>query len=415
MKTLTTVIIGAGQTGLAMSRELMMHDIDHVVLERGQIANSWRKERWDGLRLLTPNWLNGLPGQPYRGDDIDGFMPVSELIREFDKMVASADLPILTDSPVRSVRMENGQYRVETSQDVILCKSLVVATGACARVNRPDFASELPPNIVEVSPLTYRRPTDLPDGGVLVVGASASGVQLARDIQKSGWQVTLATGSHTRVPRRYRGVDIMTWMHLLGHLGKAYDEVDNIDRVRRLPSFQLCGEPSTQDLDLNALQDAGIEIVGRLAGISNGRAMFSGSLNNLCASADLKMDRLLGAIDSWVDQSGLTQLVEPPHRFSSTRVSSTPRLSLDLEANDIRSIVWATGYEPDHRFLQLPIFDAKGRIRHQGGVVAPGLYVMGLMFLRRLSSSFINGAGDDARDLAAHLRGCLDGQIEIAA
>ena len=415
MKSVTTVVIGAGQTGLAMSRELVSRGVDHLVLERGQIANSWRTQRWDGLRLLTPNWLNGLPGQPYEGRDPDGFMAVEELVGDFDRMVATADLPIQTDTPVDSVRIENGRYRVQTAHGAIACRSVVVATGACARSNRPAFASELPPGILEVSPLTYKRPSDLPDGGVLVVGASATGAQIARDIQRSGRPVTLAVGSHTRVPRRYRDADIMMWMHLLGNLSKTYEEVDSLERVRRLPSFQLCGDAEADALDLNALQDLGVEIVGRLAGISGGRALFSGGLANTCASADLKMNRLLAAIDEWVDDAGLTDLVDPPHALPPTRVPPAPRLALDFRADGVRSVVWASGFRPEHDFLDLPVFDRKGRLRHEGGVVAAGLYVMGLVFLRRFSSSLIDGAGDDARDLAAHLRAQLDGRADMAA
>ena len=413
MKSATTVIIGAGQSGLAMSRELVSRGVDHVVLESGQIANSWRTQRWDGLRLLTPNWLNGLPGQPYEGPDPDGFMAVEELVGDFDRLAGTAGLPIQTETPVVSVGTLNGRYRIQTAQGAIACRSVVVATGACSRSKRPVFASELPKDVLEVTPLTYKRPSDLPDGGVLVVGASASGAQIARDIQRSGRRVTLAVGAHTRVPRRYRDADIMTWMHLLGNLSKTYDEVDSLDRVRRLPSFQLCGDADA--LDLNALQDLGVEIVGRLAGISDGRAVFSGGLANACASADLKMNRLLAAIDAWVDEAGLTDHVAPPHSMPPTRVPAAPRLSLDVRAEGIRSVVWATGFRPNHGFLELPVFDRKGRLRHEGGVVAPGLYVMGMVFLRRFSSSLIDGAGADARDLADHLRAHLDGRADIAA
>ena len=411
----TTVIIGAGQTGLAMSLELARRGVDHVVLERGQVANSWRHERWDGLRLLTPNWLNGLPGQPYEGRDPDGFMSADALIAGFDRLTASAGLPIQTHRPVTSVSAEDHGYKVQTPQGDILCRSVVVSTGACARPVRPPAAGSLPGGVLELTPLTYKRPADLPDGRVLVVGASASGVQIARDIQKSGRQVILAVGSHTRVPRQYRGADIMTWMHLLGHLGKMYNEVDNIDRVRRLPSFQLCGNTEDGTPDLNALRGLGVEIVGRLANISDGRAVFSGSLAHVCASGDLKMNRLLKAIDRWVERSGLSTLVDAPDVPQATQPPGTPRLSIDLRAENVRGVVWATGFRPDHDFLRLPVFDQKGRIRHQGGVVTPGLYVMGLMFLRRLSSSFIDGAGQDAADLANHLQAYLDGRACIAA
>ncbi len=403
MRHLTAIIIGAGQSGIAISQELSLRGVDHVILEGGEAGNSWRKERWDGLRLLTPNWLNGLPGQPYDGSDMDGYMSVAELIHHFDRLVGCTNLPIQTNSTVHSVRAENGRYLVQSSQGEFVCENLVIATGPCAKAKRPRFAAELPQEIVELTPLTYKHPSDLPDGGTLVVGASASGVQIARDIQLSGRQVTLAVGSHTRVPRHYRGADILTWMHLLGLLDTTYGQVDDVNRVRRTPSFQLTGDPERGTFDLNSLQEIGVEIVGRLAGINGGRAAFSGGLANVCAAADLKMNRLISAIDEWVDEKQMSELVDRPYAHRETRLPKEPRLTLNFAAEGIRSVVWATGFHPDHSFLELPVFDQKGQIRHTGGYVMPGLYVMGLPFLRRRSSTLILGASDDARDISHQL------------
>jgi putative flavoprotein involved in K+ transport len=400
MKRTTTVIIGAGQSGLAMSHELTLAEVDHVILERGQIANSWRKERWDSLRLLTPNWMNGLPGLAYQGNDHDGYMLVGELVDCFNKCAAKLDAPVQTETTVLSVDGTPGAYAVQTDQGAISCESVVMANGACAVPKIPGFASEMPVQVQSFTPQSYKRPSRLPDGKVLVVGASASGLQLAREIQQSGRQVVLAVGNHLRFPRSYRDADITMWMDIIGATSILHNQVDDIERVRRTPSLTLV---AGETIDLNSLQDLGVEITGRLMAVDDDRALFSGSLANHCAAADLKINRLLTSIDDWVDTAGLTDLVAPTERYAPTRVPSAPRLSMDLAAEGFGAVLWATGYRPDFNWLKQPVFDRKGNLKHDGGVVAGGLYAMGLPYLRQRKSTFIDGARDDARALANHL------------
>jgi putative flavoprotein involved in K+ transport len=245
---------------------------------------------------------------------------------------------------------------------------------------------------------------------VLVVGASASGIQLADEIQRSGRQVTLAVGEHIRVPRTYRGRDIQWWMDAVGVLDQRYDEVDDIARARRVPSLQLVGTPG-RTLDLNALSEIGVRLVGRLAGVADGRLQLSGSLANQCALSDLKMGRLLDAVDRWASASGLDGEVLPPHRFAPTRVPAAPLLMLDLGRSGIGTVIWATGFRPDYGWLEVPVLDRKGQIRHDGGVVeSHGLYLMGMPFLRRRKSALIDGAAADARELCDHLDAYLRGR-----
>jgi putative flavoprotein involved in K+ transport len=183
-----------------------------------------------------------------------------------------------------------------------------------------------------------------------------------------------------------------------------YDTLEDIGRARSLPSFQLVGTPERVTVDLNSLCKAGVELVGRLVGLRDGKAQFSGSLANNCALADLKMNRLLAGIDDWVSANGFAERFPAPHRYEPTDVGTETRLSVDLRDSRIGTVIWATGYRPDYAWLDVPVLDRKGRIRHDGGVVAaPGMYVLGLPFMRRRKSSFIDGAGDDAADLAAHL------------
>lgn len=392
-----------------MSRCLAERAIGHVVLERGAVANSWRTERWDSLRLLTPNWQSRLPGFGYDGDDPDGYRTVPEVIEFIDRYARAISAPVQTGTAVTSVRGADDGYLVATDQGDWSCRTVVLATGACNIPDVPAVVASLPPGIVPLTPMQYRNPRQLPEGGVLVVGASATGTQIAAEIQRSGRPVILAVGEHIRAPRLYRGRDIQWWMDAAGVLDERYDAMDDIDRARRVPSLQLTGSPERATLDLNALTAMGVRLAGRLAGISNGTAQFSGALRNLCALSDLKMNRLLDAIDAWAAANGVDGTVEPPHRFAPTAVEDSPPLTLDLAR--IRTVIWATGFRPDYSWLHVPVLDRKGRIRHDGGVVAsPGLYVMGLQFLRRRKSALIDGAGDDARDLSGHLATYLAGR-----
>ena len=396
------VVIGAGHSGLAMSRFLSGAAIDHVVLERGEIANSWRRERWDSLRLLTPNWQTRLPGHAYSGPDLHGFMTMSEVIAFIDDYAKVVDAPVRTFTTVTSVSPADGGYQVLTDRRVWRARAVIIASGASAIPEVPALSAALPPSIKSLTPREYRNPGQLDDRPVLVVGASASGIQLADEILRSGRRVMMAVGEHIRMPRTYRGRDIQWWLDAAGVLDERYDAVDDIVRARRVPSPQLIGTPERLTLDLNSLTSRGAEIVGRLAGITDGKAQFSGSLRNHCAMADLKLDRLLGRIDDMIARNGLASEVPAAERFAATRTPEAPRLLVDLAG--VGTVLWATGFRPDYRWLRVPVFDRKGHLRHDGGVVdAPGLYTLGLNFMRRRKSSFIHGAEDDVRDLGAHL------------
>jgi putative flavoprotein involved in K+ transport len=339
----TALVIGAGHAGLAMSRCLTERSIEHVVLERGEVANSWKKERWDGLRLLTPNWQSRLPGYGYEGDDPHGFRTMPQTIAFIERYAHAIAAPVQTRTAVTSVGRAGDGYRVLTPGGEWRARAVVLATGACNLPSVPALAAAVPSTIHALSSMQYRNPAQLEDGGVLVVGASASGVQIADEIQRSGRPVTLAVGEHIRMPRRYRGRDIQWWMDAIGVLQQRYDETDDLARARGVPSLQLAGHPDGRSVDLNALTAIGVKLVGRLVGIRQREALFSGSLANQAALSDLKMNRLLDRIDEWVTRNGLDGEVAPPHRFAPTRIPASPALSLDLDKGDIRTIIWATG------------------------------------------------------------------------
>jgi putative flavoprotein involved in K+ transport len=374
------------------------------VLERGEVANSWRRERWDSLRLLTPNWQSRLPGLGYEGPDPDGYMTMAEVTEFIERFAKVSGAPVRTGTNVTLVRRAGEGYQVTTSHGEIRCRTVVIASGACNQPALPPFAEAVPASIEQLTPLRYRDPAQLPDGGVLVVGASATGVQLAAELRRSGRPVTLSVGEHVRLPRVYRGRDVLWWMSASGVWDQRHDEVDDLTRARRLPSPQLVGTPERATLDLNALASMGVELVGRWATVRDGHALFSGGLRNVFALADLKMQRLLDTFDEWARTDGHGAEVGPPERFPATRVPQTSRLQLDLRSGEIRAIVWATGFRPDYRWLDVPVLDTKGQLRHDGGAVdSPGLYALGLPVLRRRKSTFICGIEDDAREVIDHL------------
>jgi putative flavoprotein involved in K+ transport len=279
----------------------------------------------------------------------------------------------------------------------------------------PAIAEAAPDSIEMLTPMQYRNPVQLQDGGVLVVGASATGLQLAEEIHRSGRPVTLAVGEHVRLPRTYRGKDIQWWLDALGILDERYDEIDDIVRGRNIPSPQLVGTPERSTLDLNSLTALGVRLRGRLVGFNDEKAQFSGSLRHVCKLADLKMTRLLNSIDEWIVDNGFEAEVSPTQRYADTKVEESPPLLTNLAKDEIKTILWATGYYPDYSWLDIPLIDRKGKIRHDGGIVdCPGMYLMGMTLLRRRKSSFIHGASDDAHDLSAHLVSYLNRRTETA-
>ncbi|GJM38405.1 MAG: FAD-dependent oxidoreductase [Acidimicrobiales bacterium] len=406
------LIIGAGQCGLAMSRSLTERKIDHVILERGDVANSWRTERWDSLRLLTPNWQTRLPDWQYTGTDPDGYMSAGELVGYLGEYADKIDAPIHTNTSVRSVRRMGGGFagwEVRTDDDLWFARTVVIATGACSTPDIPDVAAALPDHIDQLSPIHYRNPAQLAPGGVLVVGASASGTQLADELRRAGRDVTLAVSRHVRLPRTYRGMDIQWWLDTTGILDTRYDEVADIERARRAPSLQIVGTPDQRSVDLGLLQHQGVRLAGRVTDIDGTDVRFDDLVAERCAHADDKLSRLLDRCDAVAHQCGIEDELEPPYRPARVDAPATPA-TIDLDAEGISTVIWATGFRPNYPWLQERVFDERGEIRHDGGVIDAehGLYALGLPFLRRRKSTFIDGAGADAADLADHLSNHLD-------
>lgn len=414
MKKTNTVIIGAGQAGLALSRCLFDRGVDHVILERGRVAQRW-SERWDSLRLLSPNWMTRLPGWRYRGDRPDGFMTRDDVIAFLSGYARSFDAPVEEGTAVRRVAPVDGGWLVETDGGDWLARSVAIATGHSQETRTPACASYLPRGIHQVAASEYRNPEQLPDGGVLVVGASASGVQLADEILRSGREVTVAVGRHTRVPRRYRGRDIMYWLDRTGALGRPLSDMPNAADAMREPSLQLVADEAGRSLDLVRLAEQGARIVGRLAAVDGARVRFQHDLARITAAADHQMGRLLERIDRHVDAHGLGSGVGIAEGWALTPQFDAPA-EIDLDAAGIRSVVWATGYRRDYTWLDANVLDSRGELMNNRGVTpAPGLYVLGLQFMIRRNSSFIDGVGRDADEIAAAIARRADACAKEAA
>lgn len=403
-RTTDAIIIGAGQAGLAMSHCLARLGVEHVLLERGRVAERWRSERWNSRRLLTPNWMSRMPGGwCYRGPEPEGFMSMPEVAAYLDGYARSFAAPVEADTTVTAVRRIAAGYAVETDRGDWRSRAVVIATGHCDRPAVPAMAGDLPGHILQCTPVAYRAPAGLPAGGVLVVGASASGVQLAEEIQRAGHPVTLAVGRHTRLPRRWRGRDIMAWMDQAGILGEGAERVRSLAQSRAQPSLQLVGRTDLQSLDLGHLHRMGVRVVGRLMGISGHTLHLADDLPETTAASQRSLDRLLARIAPLADAANAPAEDPPPALLLP---GETPT-RLDLAAAGIRTVLWATGFRRSYDWLQVPgTLDSAGELLHEGGVLpVPGLYVLGLRFMRRRNSSFIDGVGADAAALAWHLLG----------
>jgi putative flavoprotein involved in K+ transport len=400
MRAVDTLVIGAGQAGLAMSRCLTDAAVDHVVLDRGRLGERWRSERWDSLRLLTPNWATRLPGWSYTGDDPHGFMRAGELVEYFERYAASFGAPVIEDSPVTALRRTDEGFVVHTEDSSWRAERVVLATGWCDQPRIPTLANRLATTFTQVTPSSYRSPGQLPAGAVVVVGASASGVQIADELAAAGRDVVLAVGRHSRVPRRYRGLDIWWWMDQLGTFAKTIDKVSDVERARREGSLQLVGRSDHRDVDLPTLQARGVTLAGRLVGIDGARARFADDLAATTADAADRLQRILGDIDRYIATSGLENEVLPPAPIASITHGNEPR-QLDLRSRGVSTVVWATGFTRPYPWLHVPVLDRAGEIHQRRGLTpVPGLYVLGQRFQHRRDSNFIDGVRHDAAYVA---------------
>ncbi len=399
-----TVVIGAGHAGLAVSRCLADRGVEHVVLERGRLGERWRAARWDSFRLLTPAWMMRLPGYAYEGGQGDAYLTAPELVGYLGDYARSFAAPVHEMTTVTRVSRDGAGYVVGTDRGDWRSSNVIVATGYHSRALVPAVAAGLPPELVQLNPASYRRPELLPDGGVLVVGASASGVQIADELAQSGRDVVLAVGSHTRLPRRYRDRDILWWLDRTGSLDRTIDSMADPVAARHEPSLQLAG--SERPVHLDALQVRGVRLAGRLIEAEAGDVRFADDLVGTTTAAEVRLNRVLADIDRYAEACvpGTPMAAAMP-AIAATAIPVRPRpRRLNLDRAGVRTVVWATGFRPTYPWLTVPVLDQTGRIRHDRGVTAaPGLYAIGLRFQHRRNATFIDGARHDAAYVTDHL------------
>lgn len=394
-----TVVIGAGQAGLAMSHHLARRGREHVVLERGRIAERWRSERWDSLWFQFPNWMMRLPGQSYDGPDPDGFSHHHAVIRFIADYAARNAAPVRCGVNVTALRQEDdGRFRIEAGTQTLRARNVVVATGPYQRPRIPPAGPALAPRIQQFTASSYTNPEALPRGAVLVVGSGASGCQIVEDLLQSGRRVHYAVRGHRRVPRRYRGRDIGHWNELMGLTNKTAAELP--------PGFRpplVTGYRGGHTVDLRALPARGAVLHGSLRDAEGETLAFAADLNANLDAGDTLFREGLAAIDAFIERDGVA--AAPPGEFDATlrdRPAPVPEAAqLDLRAAEVGSVIWALGYELEHGWIHCDAFDATGAVRHKRGVTAvPGLFFLGLMRLHRLKSSFLWGVGEDADHVA---------------
>lgn len=398
IERIDTVIIGGGQSGLTMSHALTRLGQPHVVLERHRIAERWRTERWDSLRFQFPNWAMRLPDFVYAGDDPDAYAPRDDVVRFIEAYAGFIHAPMRTGIEVRALRQAPDGFRLDLDEAVIEARNVVIATGPYQRPVIPAAASGLG-EVFQVSASAYRNPAILPPGGVLVVGAGASGCQIAEELLRVGRPVFLSVGLHRRIPRRFRGKDIIWWIAKLGLDDKVADE--NASRQAPLLISGACGG---RTVDLRRYAAEGMVLLGRLLAARNGVVSLAGDLAEMLAKGDESVAGFIRTANAYVAKIGLA-LPEEPDPGAPFPEPPPPAETLDLRAAGVGTVIWATGYRYDFDWVDLDVFHpAAGFPLHRRGVTAvPGAYFLGLPLLHKTKSSFLSGVGEDADYLAARI------------
>lgn len=402
------VVIGAGQAGLAVSYFLTQSRVRHVVLERGAVGESWRTQRWDSFCLNTPNWCNSLPGLEFGGRTLEAFGHRNELVSYFERYADVFDLPVRERTRVtRLTRLATGGYEVRTDDGSLHGRAVVLANGSMSRPRVPAIAANLPADVLSISAGDYRSPGEIPEGSVLVVGSGQSGCQIAEDLLDAGRRVLLCASRVGRVPRTYRGRDILAWWHDMGFLNVGVDDLED-------PAMQFAAQPHVSGtkgghtLSLQSLARDGATLLGRAVDIQGGRIVVGDDLLDSIAFADKKSADFKAAVDEWIDQHGVEAEApgadpgEPP--LPDLEGSDEIR-EIELDKLGVSAVIWCTGYDADWSWVDVDVFDPDGRPRHKGGVTeSHGLYFIGHPWLSRRGSGILYGVGDDAARIVDHVR-----------
>jgi putative flavoprotein involved in K+ transport len=398
MKRIETVVIGAGQCGLAMSACLADAGRDHIVLERGRVAEAWRT-RWDSLTLLSPNWFTRLPGYAYRGDDPNGFMRRDEIVRFFEAYASMLKAPIESGFEVERIDPAQGSNRMivrGVDGTAFDADNVVVAIGGYHRPKIPPVSKQLPRSLFQVHSFHYRNPQQLPAGAVLVVGAGASGQQIAEELMRFGRTVYISVGAHNKLPRRYRGHDTIWWMEQLGTFDATVESLPSLEVAMRRPSVSLTGVDGGHDLDLDDLERKGMILLGHIVEGEGARLRFAHDLEASLAEGEQVYRSFVESVDQYIEKSGLRCEASDARRRCDPRVRQDIS-TLDFALAGVSSVVWATGFERDFDWIRSPsIAPGRDPVHVRGVSTQPGLFFLGLRWLHTRRSNFVDGAGADA-------------------
>jgi len=404
---LDAAVIGAGQAGLAASRSLARAGVEHLVLERGRIGESWRSQRWDSFCLNTPNWSNGLASRPFHPDAPHEFGHRDELISYFEQYARQFELPVREQAAVTALeRRPAGSYTVAIEGEVLQTKTVILATGGMSRPKVPSMARQLPGKIVSLSAGTYRNPTALPDGAVIVVGSGQSGCQIAEDLLEAGRRVYLSVSRVGRVPRVYRGRDILEWWRDMGFLEVTLDELED-PSVQFATQPQVSGTAGGHTVSLQSLARDGATLLGRVDAVDGTALTLAGNLRECIAFADEKARTFKTAIDEYIAHNAIeaSPSAPDPGEPALPDLAGSDRLStLDLESAGVGTVIWCTGFDADWSWVNVAVFDEHGRPRHQAGISeSPGLYFLGMPWLAKRKSGILFGVSEDAERIVQHI------------
>lgn len=404
MKTIETIIVGGGQAGLSTSYHLKQLGREHIVFEAAEKAgNAWRNDRWDSFTFVTPNWSIQLPGSTYDGDDPDGFLPKSEIIAYFEQYVDKFELPVQFNTTVLEIsRLDDGSYQVTTNKNTYHARNLVIATGSFQKPKIPAFSADISQDILQLHSGHYRNPSQLPDGAVLVVGSGQSGMQITEELYQSGRTVYLCTGFAPRVPRRYRGRDIIAWLVDTGFFDQAVDKLPSRKAIFGA-NPQVSGRDGGHNLNLHQFVRDGVTLFGHISGAQDGKIMFAPDLNDNLEKTDKSEKDIIAMINKYIEAN---EVDAPPENLPDLKDGYTEeaRTELDLKAANIHTIIWAMGYTADYRLIKLPITDEDGLPIQQGGVTQySGLYFVGMNWLSTRKSAILLGVNEDVKSIIADM------------
>jgi putative flavoprotein involved in K+ transport len=399
----SVIVVGGGQAGLSISHGLQQRGIDHVIFEQHRAGHAWRDRRWDSFCLVTPNWQCQLPGFPYSGSDPDGFMKKHEIVEYLEQYVALLKPPLHEGVRVSSVRRgKHGRYAVSSSLGEHSADQVVIAAGNYHVPKIPAMAAALPKHIVQLHASEYRNAQTLPDGAVLVVGTGQSGCQIAEDLHLAGRRVHLCVGGAPRVARRYRGRDVVAWLHDMGHYDLPVDQHPLKEGIRARANHYVTGRDGGRDIDLRAFARDGMQLHGRLLDISASKLTFGADLVANLDGADASSDKIKASIDAHIAAAGIVAPSEAP--YTPVWQPATVPLELDYVQAGIGSVIWSMGYKADFSWVELPVFDDKQYPIHQRGVTpAPGVYFIGLPWLYTWGSGRFSGVARDAAFLVGKI------------